>query len=458
MDFQLQNIKNNNYIKSKYKTQEKEKEIFQNIEFNNNLINLNPKIKTENKNIKKEIIGEKEKDKINYYKVQKINIINYMTPIKVNNIKIDNKNKKNDIKIEDNNINDRDNNEEISNLFSNSSTDNKKVMVSELDIELSNSNSNSNYFTDYKNNGNNFEYINSNNKSNNINIIKREIDFKKEIEQNLKKFLKNNEKNQTKMKNNIENNKQNYTANNNEKGTKIKIKDITKANVKLLKKKNYNFNYCLTDVNNKNSMKNKSNKLSSFIMVKNKLNFAPTYHNNTKINNSFKSKEEKKIRSNNNKNFNEIIKINIPKRINKIKNRLISNMRKRTYINYNKNQKPMNYTNIDEIKRKIFNMQNKNKKNIKNNCNQNYYSHRNNNNKNFLTDLELNNININDEIGFEKRKNTENPNKKDFHSFIKNDNFQKIKEKINLNINGNNINEKNIIIQNLNLLIIIILI
>ena len=150
--------------------------------------------KTDNKSkIKLDLDNEDSlnlEDKIGYYEVQKQNIINYMTQIKTNNIKSENKNrykkKEKDVK--------KDNEEELSNIFSISNPDEKKVMVSELDIELSNSNSN--FYTDYKKNGNNnCDHLNTNYKSNNINMIKkREIEFKKEIEQNLKKFLKKTKK------------------------------------------------------------------------------------------------------------------------------------------------------------------------------------------------------------------------------------------------------------------------
>ena len=84
----------------KYETQKKEKkEKLDKNELINKLIEYNTSDKTENKNSGQEKDDEDESDsiidddKINFYDVQKNNIINYMTPIKVNNIN-NNKRKK----------------------------------------------------------------------------------------------------------------------------------------------------------------------------------------------------------------------------------------------------------------------------------------------------------------------------------------------------------------------------
>ena len=459
-NFKIKIIKNKNNIynldKYKFKTQEKlkQKGNFEKNELINKLLEYNTIKNNENKKKQEEDADEIDSlildDKLNYYGVQKKNIINYKTPIKVNNTRY-NKNKNKNKKIEkiksSQNNNDNNNAEELSNLFSNSSTDDKKVIVSELDIELSNSNSN--YYTDYKNN--------NNYKGNNINMIKkRGIDFKKEIEKNLKKFLKNN---QEKIESNLNPNTQNNTVNttnvntntnkkaNNDK--KIHIKDRMKAKMKLLKKNNNKkFNYCLTDISNKNisnTKNNSNNKISSFITDK-------VGQNNSNINNSFKNNFELNNRYNIHKNFIDIIKINIPKRINKINNKIASNMNKKINIkniNYNKNKKPMNLTNLYEIKSKIFYLQNKNKKNIfntkKKDINEHIISFRNNHKKNTITNLGISNINSNGNIHreffnvSEKEKNFDNSNKKEYNSLNKNE------DKINLNLN-----DKNIIIQNFN--------
>ena len=92
------------------------------------------------------------------------------------------------------------------------------------------------------------------------------------------------------------------------------IRDNVKAKMKLFKKQNNNFNYCLTDLINKyskyNSSKNNSNKLSSFNGVKNKLNFEQPYFNF-----SFKKKAESNKRNNIPKIHNEIIKLNNQRKI-----------------------------------------------------------------------------------------------------------------------------------------------
>ena len=460
---QIQNIDDNEAQNNKTKLKEKEQnETFKLI---NRLIDYNTAKSRENKNSKKD---EEDSlflnDKINYYDVEKKNVINYMTPIKVNNIKYDNKNKFKKNKKDEKKEGIKDNDTELSNIFSISSPDEKNVMVSELDIELLNTNSN--FYTDYKKNGNNnnLGQVNTNIKSNNINMIKkREIDFKKEIEQNLKKFLKNN---QEKNKTDIKNKEQNKDINNNnkEKIIKMNLNDRIKTKNKLFKKLNNNFNYCLTELINKNSKNNNtkkdsnnSNKLSSFTGIINKLNYDQPFSNYY-----FKKKVEYNKNNINQKNLKEIIKINIPRKINNINNnRKISsnNKKKRINFNYNKNQKTMNFTNICQLKSKIFYLQNKNK-NINNKNNNVIYSHRTNTKKNTINNLRLNKIISEPEVYFndtEIVKTIEKPTKSEYNSLTNNEFFQKkLKEKINWNMknnnihSSNNINNKNIIIQNFN--------
>ena len=430
----------------------------------NKLIEYNTRAQKENrnKNIDEENLDEIDslilEDKLNYYEVKKQNIINYMTPIKVNNTKYGKNKEKNKVKNKNFEIiydNDNDKKEELSNLFSNSSTDDKKVMVSELDIQLSHSDSN--YYTDYKNK-------NSNHKTNNINMIKkREIDFKKEIEENLEKFLKNN---QEKMNSNINintNTKQNTQYNtintssinsNNEKN--LQFKDKTKSKLKFFKKnKNNKFICCFTENDNKNTkyntnIKNKGNKISSFIVVKNRFNFDKTCNSNSNLNNSFKNNIELNNRNNLLKNFNDIIKINISKRINKINNKIITKMNKKANvktINNNQNKRPM-IKNIYDIKSKIFYLQNKNKnlKNIfnnkKNEKNEHFILNRKYNKKKSLTNYILNNFNINTNPNEYFGDSEKKPNKNEYNSLTNNRNS---KDKIKLNLN-----DKNIIIQNFN--------
>ena len=424
----------------KYETQKKEKKgkLYKN-ELVNKLIEYNTSDKTENKNSGQEKDDEDESDsliddnKINFYDVQKNNIINYLTPIKVNNINYNKRRKKTKTEnISNNNENNDEDNNDLSDLFSNSSTDNKNVMVSELDIELSNSQSNYHLNTDIK--------------WNNINMVKkREIDFKKEIEQNLKKFLKKNQemmKSNNGNKSNNKNNHINVNVNNSlsnnviKKEIKMKLKDKIKLKIERFKNQSNKMNYCLTDMNkkihkksnninvnlnnsvsnnvikkeirmklkdkiklkmnrfkkqpnkinycltdlnkklykksnniNNNSnhntcLHNNNNKISSFIMVKNKMNYEISHHNNSNFNSSFKKQNEHSSSKNHiQKKFNEIIKINIPqkKSITNV-NKIMVSTKKKTNINLNKKQKTMNLPNIYEIKSKILYLQNKNKK------------------------------------------------------------------------------------------------
>ena len=447
----------------KYMTQKKDKN-----EFLNKLIQYKSMPKSDSENSDQDGMEENNSlafdDKTNFYKVQKKNIINYMTPIKVNN------KKQNKTKI-DNIINNYDENDELSYLFSNSSTDNKKVMISELDIELSDSNSNSNYFIDYKNIKNHTS-LNSENKSNNINLYKkREIEFKKEIEQNLKKFLKKNQEKKI--------NKSNNTSNIHDKNfifkkiiNKEKEKYINNKNnikMKRLKKQSHIANYCcLTEINNNkknkfnNTLKINRNKISNFMAIKNKLKFDNPNLNHSYYlkfqnnNNSFKNQRELISKNSASKKYNDIIKMNMPKKI--YNNRTIqnnNNKKKRKFNLIKKKQRPMNFTNINEIKSRIFDLQNKIKKtNIANNknndLNEHNVIHKNRNKKNDLNNFGINGVNNTyDEyyIKNEKRKVTSNNSKKKKIDLLtKTENSQKsFKEKI-----INKINDKNIILQNLN--------
>jgi len=412
------------------------------IDDNNNNKGSNKKNKLEKKQNINELAKTKQikdndslnfDDKMNFYEVQKKDIINYLTPIKVNNIKyIENKSNNKS----ENNINNNKNlHDELSNLFLNISDDNKNIMVSELDIELSNSKSNN--YTDYKSNQNNLCESNNDKYTNNINIIKkRELEFKKEIEQNLKKFLKYNQENNNE-KNNFNNVKEN----------KIKDKLRMKMKLKKIKKQSHEINYCLTDISNKNSKyKNIQN---SFVIGKNKLNFYHPYHNNSNFNSSFKNQiKEFNTKNNIHEKNNDVIKINFPnKRTIKINNRIISKMNKKSNLNHNKKQKLFNYTSIKENKNLIFNKKNdlsdffifrKNKENQKILNTIGNHFNKNKINKDFLNKSE-------------KRNKIEKTNKLNYNSLIK---FNKnAKEKIDSNIhntNNNNIKDKNIIIQNFN--------
>ena len=463
----IKQIHKNKYNTEQYQIKEnlKQKEIIEEkpLLFNN-LIEYNTKAQKENRNkttdeeFLDDIDSLIQEDKLNYYEVKKQNIINYMTPIKDNNTNNDKNKKKSKEKNRNFEItNDSDKKEELSNLFSNSSTDDKKVMVSELDIQLSHSDSN--YYSDYKNKNL------SHNKANNM-IKKREIDFKKEFEKNLEKFLKYNQDNvnsnfnintkQNKQYNTITNTSNINSSNENYQ----KFNDKIKAKSKLFKKnKNNKFNYCLTDINNKNSnyntnIKSNDNKISAFKVVKNRFNFDKESNNNSNLSKSFKNNIELNNRNNLHKNFNDIIKINISKRINKINNKIIMKMNKKANvktINNNQSNRRM-LKNIYEIKSKIFYLQNRNKKlkkilNSKRTEIYEYFiSKRKNDEKKSITNSVYNNPRINtnpNEFGdSEMKKIVEKPNKNEYNSLTNNRN---LKDKIKLNLN-----DKNIIIQNFN--------
>jgi hypothetical protein len=274
-----------------------------------------------------------DEDNFNFYNVNKQNVINYMTPIKVNNALYYNQRPNRLI------FNQTDNNAEISDIFSLRNTEGgKKVMVSELDIELSDSNSkkNINSFTEYKSENNNFNKVANSKKSNNQILIKmRQIDFKKQFEQNLNKFLKINKEKE------LLNNK---NDNNNIINSKLIRKNSNNDN---------NIKFCLTHSNNKisniskiknnnnniiNNIHNKSKKFSNYSFLNNKLSKKNTINNN----NNFHKK------------INTLIKLNISKKLKERK--LISNINKKSFVGLKKS----------DIKSKIFLLQ---RKKINNNFN-----------------------------------------------------------------------------------------
>ena len=290
----------------------------------NNLDNINDNV------ISSSISSEDEN--FNFYNVPKTNIINYMTPLKVNKNNQSTKKKK---EINNKNKNKNKTNDEISNeLFSisNSSIDDKKVMISELDIELSNS-PNNNFLTE-----------NKSDKNNNIDTIKkRENEFKKQIEQNLKKYIKSNQENKNNIKNNIEKNKLN-----------IKMR---------LKKYSQNINYRFTDIshklnkNIKSNNSNKSNNLASFISIKNKFNV-----NQIKNNNSFKTKTINTTKNDMNTKLKGFIKINNRFNNKILKTNELSDYLKSQRINYNTNINNISHNNT-KIKNEYFSISEK-KRNI----------------------------------------------------------------------------------------------
>jgi hypothetical protein len=279
----------------------KEKKISE-LNLDSEYFNINDKNENENENRNKytedfmisSSISSGEEENFNFYNMPKTNIINYMTPIKVNVDKSKKNKKKDEIKYKNKTNNDTD----ISNdLFSksNSSIEDKKVMISELDIELSNS-SRKNFLTDYKI------------EKNDINMIKkRENEIKKQIEQNLKKFLKSNQEHKN------ENLKNDNKINKNLDKNKLKIK-------MRLKKHSQNINYCFTDISHKlnrykkNNISNKSdincNNLAPFISIKNKYNENKIYNNN-----SFKTRTINTNKNILNKKLNDFVKIKLDQKI-----------------------------------------------------------------------------------------------------------------------------------------------
>ena len=400
----ITDINNNNYIEDKSDTEKKYSEF----NLGSDYFNINESgRKSKKENIDDNSIfssitsGEED---FNFYNVEKTNIINYMTPIKVNNAK----NNKKKLKKNEKNKTNQEISEEIFSISnSNSNEDDKKIMISELDIELSNNSKNSqkNFYTNYKTEINDIKSTKKRKKKN-----------KKQIEQNLKKFLQLNQENNKDNKDNnnnidINNNKNKETTNDKNLNTKMR-----------LKKQLQNIKYYFTKVNtykkkipsNKNTINainaNKnSNKLSSIITMKKK---------NPKLyNNLYKTKTENVSNNNFHKKFNAFVKINVPIKPKK-----------------NKDKKT-------EFKNRIFFFQNKNLNNkiIKSDEFNDYIIYNKNNNNKYNS---INNKKIRNEFFKIKEKkrvidNQENNNYNfNYNTSIKQD--------------DSNINEKNIIIQNFN--------
>ena len=119
-------------------------------------------------------------DKMHFYHVEKNFKLNYIKPTKPKNNNINNnyekENNRNQLTAANNYINANNNEDELSGLFSDSSSENKNLIISKLDIEL------------YNNHNQQHININTTNYINNINK-----DYKKEFERNIKRFLKKNQ-------------------------------------------------------------------------------------------------------------------------------------------------------------------------------------------------------------------------------------------------------------------------
>ena len=225
--------------------------------------------------------------------------------------------------------NDPFNNDLFSNLFIDSSTDNKNILISELDIELSNIEQ-----SNINNNNNNTENQNmnfiddeedTNQKSNeHINVYKKiELRFKSELEKNLKKYFQKNGANfyigDSKINNNINHIKKeteipnkNKSKNNIKKEGKQKkdIKKVINSDGKMLHNINFTIDLrenCnkLNNINNsklrliKNNIENDNNKkykkIIEFSGNKFKTNIINNINNNIMNRKSLQKKVKKEV-------------------------------------------------------------------------------------------------------------------------------------------------------------------
>lgn len=403
------------FVKNKMSISPKQSIISKNKFFNNNGIN-------------------KEKTKNNINKSQK-NTINYM---KENNSSFDNKNKQKESNIDKNNIKDKPsinnfynmnaneiknnfysssiknranskyfnnqnnlneinteepfNNDLFSNLFIDSSSDIKNVLVSELDIELSNiEQSNCNKKNDKSDNNQNMNIIDdeedTNQKSNeHINVYKKiELRFKNKIEKSLNKYFQKNGTNyyvgdsnsnqKEKQIENIENHnksKSNQDIKKNVKEKKNEIKKLINSDSKVLNNIKFTIDLRESRSNKKVSKNKNKTKLS---LIKNKLKDKNikkfqkiTYFKSPKLNNNnpINKKDSKKIIKKDCSSKNRIIKqykyspsetktLTGERKIKAIYSKIINDA---NIINKNKNK-----NKISKEKEIVFNNINKNKKN-----------------------------------------------------------------------------------------------
>ena len=263
-----------------------------------------------------------------FYDINKDNIINYNTPIKTKNIYR-------------NTVFFYTNNELVSNLLCDEADDNKKVMVSELDVDISNSQSINNTSKPK------FEIPpqpviqEKNNKEN---------DFRTQLELNLKKILEKTIM-QSNTEKKINSEKNNFVVNleNSEKNGKSD-KEITKnidRNFLNINKENSNkeiLNNKEISIKKENINKDISDKSSNIIIdqinISNEMNNSTD--NNKSINNSNKNLKNfngSNNSSDKNKNFNQSI-------IGKYKDKLNSNKRNTTNSKVNKFNTNSNKKNL----------------------------------------------------------------------------------------------------------------
>ena len=327
----IKNKKTDNYLKHSINLAKNTSS--DNINHSKNKNNSNDKNESNIDNVKHENENETSMDNNDFYKVPQ-NKIKYtiVSPNKKNNNNnLKNYNTPNNF----NQVTEPFNNDLFSNLFTDSSTDNKNILISELDIEISNiEQSNNNKNNNYTENQNmNFidDEEDTNQKSNeHINVYKKiELRFKSELEKNLKKYFQknganfqigdsNNNNNINQIKKETEIHNKNKSNNNIKKEEKEKkdIKKVINSDGKML----YNINFTIdlrencNKFNNINSSKlrliknNKENennkkykKIISFNDNKFKANIINNINNNIMNRKSSKKKAKKEV-SNKKKN------------------------------------------------------------------------------------------------------------------------------------------------------------
>ena len=327
----IKNKKTDNYLKHSINLAKNTSS--DNINHSKNKNNSNDKNESNIDNVKHENENETSMDNNDFYKVPQ-NKIKYtiVSPNKKNNNNnLKNYNTPNNF----NQVTEPFNNDLFSNLFTDSSTDNKNILISELDIEISNiEQSNNNKNNNYTENQNmNFidDEEDTNQKSNeHINVYKKiELRFKSELEKNLKKYFQknganfqigdsNNNNNINQIKKETEIHNKNKSNNNIKKEEKEKkdIKKVINSDGKML----YNINFTIdlrencSKFNNINSSKlrliknNKENennkkykKIISFNDNKFKANIINNINNNIMNRKSSKKKAKKEV-SNKKKN------------------------------------------------------------------------------------------------------------------------------------------------------------
>ena len=194
-----------------------------------------------------------------FYEVNSKNIMNFNTPVKT-------------INVYRNNFFNYTNNNLLSNLLCDVSDDNKNVMVSELDLNISNSQS---------------QTIQPEQAAPQRKVLEKqntEVDFRSQLESNLIKILEknivsnSNNKNKKQIKNDkksasYKNTDENKFKNiNDNKGKKIninktndgrkKMTDINMNNIKIIEKKNNNYKVCLGTCDKNNNINNSNKYLS----------------------------------------------------------------------------------------------------------------------------------------------------------------------------------------------------